>query len=156
MCLCLYSLINLLPTVLVYTHLGSYILTLGFKKSDVVSLYVAIGITTTFSRPFFGALGEFTRVSPSILVTLTTLINGVLTILLPFIFNQNLTLIYVYGVMFSIMLAPYDAFCFVMTVDSVRTSQVATGYGVLCFFCVPGCAFGAPLAGRAYVIWFYM
>ena len=146
-CLCLHTMLTLFPTVLVYTHFGNYVLSLQFSKQDVVLLYMAIGITTTIARLLTGICIEMTKANPVVVVSLSAIINGLITTALPF--TGDLGVLYLYAVVFAVMLSPYNALCLPLTMASVPLLQVATAYGIVCFFCVPGTALGAPLAGRS-------
>ena len=146
LCLCLYTMLNQFPFLLVYTHAGTYVLSLGYSTKDVVILYIAMGITSTVARVLSGILADCTHVNIFTLVASCSMINGMFIIALPF--TDNLTLIYVYATLFCLLISPYNALNLTMVIDSVPKKQVASAYGIMCFFRVPGTAFGAPLAGK--------
>ena len=61
LCLCLHTMVLYFSILAVYTHYGSYILSIGFTRSDVALLYMAVGIATTITRLLLGIVAEVTK-----------------------------------------------------------------------------------------------
>lgn len=145
-CLCMHSMLSVFSSTLVYTHLGNYTLSLNFSRSDVTTIYTVMGGVVALSRLVFGIIPDLTNMSSYTLPCVAALVNGVVTCLFPFM--TPLYVIYTYGVLFAVLISPYNTLCAPMTNDSVSDRLMPTAYGIVCMFCVPGVVFGAPLAGK--------
>ena len=150
LCLCLHGALLHFPIVLVYTHFGSYVLSLEFSSRDVIILYMAMGITNTVTRVLLGILAEVFKVDCAMVIMVSAFINGILAMCVPL--THQLPAMYVYVVLFCSLITPYNTLFLPILVDSVPQGKVATAYGIVCFFCVPGTALGAPLAGKVLVL----
>ena len=75
----------------------------------------------------------------------SSMIAGGVTIVVPF--TDNLIILYMYAVSFGVLTSPWNTLCLPLTMDLVPQSQVATAFGVICLFTIPGQLLGAPLAG---------
>ena len=150
LCVCLHTTVLFFSIIAIYTHYGSYVLSIGFTRSDVALLYMAVGIATTITRVLLGIVTEVTNANSLIIMMASSLIAGGLTIALPF--TDNIVLLYIYAVSFGALISPWNTLCLPVTMDLVPQSQVATAFGVICLFAVPGLVFGAPLAGN-YLSW---
>ena len=145
LCLCLHTMVLFFSILAVYTHYGSYILSIGFTRSDVALLYMAVGIATTIGRLLLGIVAEVTKANSLAIMMASSMIAGGVTIVVPF--TDNLIILYIYAVSFGILISPWNTLCLPLTMDLVPQSQVATAFGVICLFTVPGQTLGAPLAG---------
>ena len=145
-CMCLSFLVSYFAHMIVYTHFGNHILSLGFSEKDVVFLYVLMGISKTVSLALAGVLSEIANFNVPLIFTACYLIIGIITLIFP-LFN-SLPFFYTYSVILCIFISPPDVFCVPITVDSVPFEKVAAGLGLASFACFPGMVIGPPLAGR--------
>ena len=133
--------------MLIYTHLGAYVLSIGFSESDAVQIYTVVGITATISRSLSGCIAQLPGVNIFVFTSAATVVCAVATFLFPL--ARHLYLMHLYGLAFGALTAPYNALCMPMTSLCVPPRLLPSAFGVLCLFCVPGAAAGAPIAGKA-------
>ena len=145
-CIALYTVTLQFPFSIVYTHFGNYALSLGFSHEHAVQLYMAMGITAVIGRILIGVLTEVTKVNSTVVLTVSSLVNAIFTICLPL--TGNLVILFLYAVSFSLLISPYHVLHLPMITKAVPAGQVASGYGTIMCFRVPGTALGAPLAGE--------
>ena len=131
---------------LIYTHLGAYVLSIGFSESDVVKIYAVVGVSATISRSLSGCIAQLPGVNIFAFTSAATVICAVATFLFPL--ARHLYLLYLYGLAFGALTAPHNALCMPMTSLCVPPSLLPTAFGLLCLSCVPGVAAGPPLAGK--------
>ena len=148
-CICLHAFFYQFNYGILYTHLGSYMLSLGFSHDNVILLYMIMGISSTLSRVIIGILTEVLPINSFLLVTICALLNGTLTIFVPF--TNHLSMMFVYGAFLSILLTPASNLELPMITESVPSLQVPSAFGVTSFFRMPGNVFGAPLAGKIFM-----
>ena len=154
MCLCLSYMVSCFANMIVYTHFGNHILSLGFSKKNVVFLYVLMGISKTISLALAGVLSEIAKFNVLLVFSACFILSGIITIILPLF--HSLPSFYGYSVLFCIFISPPDTFGMPITVDSVPFEKVAAGLGLLSFFNFPGMVIGPPLAGTNLVFFSHL
>ena len=146
MCMCLSFLVSYFAHMIVYTHFGNHILSLGFSKNDVVFLYVLMGISKTISTALAGVLSEIVKFNVLLVFSVCYILIGIITMIFPSF--HSLPFFYAYSVVFCFFISPPDVFSVPITVDSLPFEKVPTGLGLTSFVCFPGMVIGPPLAGR--------
>ena len=146
MCMCLSYFVNSFPNMIVYTHFGNHILSLGFSKQDVVFLYILMGISKTITLVLAGLLSEITKFNVLLVFSACYILVGIITIIFPLF--HSLPFFYGYSVLFCIFTSPPQTFHVPITVDSVPFEKVAVGLGLVSFSNFPGMVIGPPLAGK--------
>ena len=148
-CMCLSHLISYFSNMIIYTHFGSYILSIGFTGRDVVYLYVVMGISKTLSRALAGLLAEMANLNILLVFSVCYIAIGIITTILPMF--HTLPIFYAYSVVFCILVSPPEVFSIPITVDSVPFEKVAIGIGLTTFVCFPGMVIGPPAAGKEFI-----
>ena len=154
MCLCLRDMVSCFANMIMYTHFGKHILSLGYSKKDVVFLYVLMGISKTISVALAGVLSEIAKFNVLLVFSACFILSGIITTILPLF--HTLPFFYGYSVFFCIFTSPPQTFCMPITVDSVPFEKVAAGLGLLSFFNFPGMVTGPPLAGTNLVFFSHL
>ena len=134
--------------MIIYSHFGSYVLSHGFSKQDVVYLYMTIGITMTLARVLTGVITSFLKMNSSTVVMVCATLIGVVTLMVPFI--QSLTLYIVYSVLFCLLITPTTLLCLPIVMESVPPNQIATTFGIMMLITVPASTLGPPFAGKSF------
>ena len=147
-CFCLHYILFFFPVMIIYSHFGSYVLSHGFSKQDVVYLYMTIGITMTLARVLTGVITSFLKTNSSTVVMVCATLIGVVTLMVPFI--QSLTLYIVYSVLFCLLITPTTLLCLPIVMESVPPNQIATTFGIMNLITVPASVLGAPFAGKSF------
>ena len=145
MCMCLSYLVSYFAHMIVYTHFGNHILSLGFSEKDVVFLYVLMGISKTISLALAGVLSEIAKFDVLLVFSACYILIGIITMIFPLF--HSLPFFYAYSVVFCSLISPPDTFCVPITVESLPFEKVAAGLGLATFSCFPGMVSGPPLAG---------
>ena len=121
---------------------------LGYSEKQASQLYGAMGIATVLAGPSLGGLCSF--VSPTGLLVVSMLINGIATVLLPLATNYSMLLLY--SVLYGICDAGFVAVGDIMILNCVSEDKRASAYGLyfmlLAIFSVPG----PPLAGEQFYL----
>ena len=151
-CMSLSHLISYFSNMIIYTHFGSYILSIGFSGRDVVYLYIVMGISKTLSRALAGLLAEMANLNILLVYSVCYIAIGIITTILPMF--HNLPIFYAYSVVFCIFISPPEVFAIPITVDSVPFEKVAIGIGLITFACSPGMVIGPPAAGKQVIYCF--
>ena len=146
---CLSYTISYFSNMIIYTHFGSYILSIGFTGRDVVYLYVVMGISKTLSRALAGLLAEMANLNILLVFSVCYIAIGIITTILPMF--HTLPIFYAYSVVFCILVSPPEVFSIPITVDSVPFEKVAIGIGLTTFVCFPGMVIGPPAAGKEFI-----
>ena len=149
LCMCVSFCVSYSATNIIYTHYGGFILSKGFSNTDVVLLYMAMGITKTLTRVMTGFLSKITKFNSSLVFSACYISIGTITILIPI--SQKLALFYAYSVAFCLFISPPDILSVQIIVDSLPFDKMPTGYGICNLFCFPGTVAAPPIAG-----WFYL
>ena len=145
-CFCLHYALIFFPLMIVYTHFGSYVLSLGMSKYNVAHLYMTMGITIAIARISSGTIVGLLKLNSLTVVMVCTILNGIVTLALPF--ANNLIFFFVYAVLVCILSAPTYVLCVPIIMESVPSEQVSTAFGVTSFFNIPASLLGAPIAGK--------
>ena len=154
MCICLSYLVSHFALMIVYTHFGNHILSLGFSEKDVVFLYVLMGISKTIMLALAGLLSEIAKFNVLLVFSACYILIGTITMIFPLF--HSLPFFYAYSVLFCIFISPPDVFCVLITVDSLPFEKVAAGLGLASFSCFPGVLIGPPLAGRNLLLFLHL
>ena len=145
-CFCLHYALFFFPLMLIYTHFGSYVLSVGCSKNQVMLMYMTMGIVMTVARALTGIVTGLLNLNSITVVMVSTILIGVVTLAVPFI--QSVTLFFVYSVLFCLLNAPTYVLCLPIVMESVPTKLTATAFGIMSFISVPASILGAPLAGK--------
>ena len=154
LCTCLSYMVSCFPNMIVYTHFGNHILSLGFSKKDVVFLYVLMGISKTITLALAGVLSEIAKFNVLLVFSACYTLIGIITMIFPLF--HSLHFFYAYSVFFCIFTSPPETFSVPITVDSVPFEKVAAGLGLVSFSYFPGMVIGPPLAGRNFLFCSYL
>ena len=146
MCMCLSYLVSLFAHMIVYTHFGNHILSLGFSEKDVIFLYIVMGISKTLSLALAGLISEIAKFNILMAFSVCYISIGIITTTFPMF--HSLPFFYAYSVVFCILISTPDTFIVPITVESLPFEKVAAGFGLVSFACFPGMVIGPPLAGR--------
>ena len=103
----------------------------------------------TMARLLTGFITSFLKLNSWIVVMVCTILNGVLSLVIPFI--QSFTLYIIYSVLFCLLATPTYILCLPIVMESVPPKQIATTYGIMNLITVPSCMLGAPFAGRLFI-----
>ena len=148
-CFCLHYALIFFPLMIIYTHFGSYVLSLGMSKYNVAHLYMTMGITIVIARILSGTIIGLLKLNTLTVVMVCTILNGIVTLAVPF--ANNLIFFFVYAVLVCFLSAPTYVLCVPIIMESVPSEQVSTAFGVTSFFNIPASLLGAPIAGKDYL-----
>ena len=134
--------------MIIYAHFGSYVLHIGFSKSDVVHLYITIAIAVTLARILTGLIAGLLNLNSFIVVVVCAMLIGVATLAVPF--AESIGLLLVYLGLFGLLISPIIVLCAPILLDLVPSDQLPSAYGITNVMLAPASLIGAPFAGKVF------
>ena len=147
-CLCAAMALFRLSNTVITIHLADYAMSLAVTKENSALLYSLFGGSVTVFRFLSGAATQLPKVDSLPLCIVATLLLGVITTIAPQF--KSWAGLAVYACLLGAFASPLNALTLPNTAAIVDTNELATAFGVSCFFDGFGAVFGGPLSGNNY------
>lgn len=145
--------LSLLSLFVPFTFLPSFIssqkeiLGLSDVEADQTKAFLMslIGICNTIGRVVCGWVSDHPRVDAILVNNVGLLVGGVATCCIPFI--SNVSLLYLYGVMFGFSIAIFASLRSILLVELLGLERLTNAFGLLLLVQGIAAVFGSPIAG---------
>ena len=139
------QLVFMMGSSIVYTHLGAYVISLGYTRHDAAMTYLTIGVSSILSRLAAGFISQMSGCYPLRMYTACVLLLGALTATFPLL--PTMAVLLTYSSLFGILSAPFSTFNVIVLSEVMELSLLPTAIGFLLLCLGPGALLGPPIAG---------
>ena len=137
---------------IVYTHIGAYMLTLGFAEHDAALFFMTVAVSSTVLRVLSGLATQIPKCNPLYICLSSTVVLGLITIM--FSFYDTLPLLLMYGTFFGALNCPHIMLPVTVLIQYFNEEQLPVANGFIMFFFGIAYLIGGPVAGKSNQIHF--
>lgn len=152
--------LSLLALFVPFMFLPGYAGEHGADEGSRATLVSTIGITNTLGRIICGWVSDHPKVNALFVNNISLMLGGGATILLPFISDESLLLLY--AVVFGFAVAAFASLRSILLVELLGLEKLTNAFGLLLLFQGIAALFGSPVAGafvdatKSYNLTFYV
>ena len=145
--LCVSGLSFMVAVSIVYTHIGAYMLTLGFTERDAALFFMTLAVASTVFRVLSGLATQIPKCNPLYICLLSTIVLGLITLM--FSFYDTLPLLLMYGTLFGALISPHITLPVTVLIQYFNEEQLPVANGFIIFFFGLAYLIGGPAAGKS-------